>query len=303
MEEEKNYLVTFNENDECITVIDEQAKDGFPIDLHSIISITINEFGDLVICTNDLDESNAEHDYVFKLDIELAQEIVANFTAWKNGGALKIETVRMDVRCPNDDENRKRIAQRMKEIINDNYEHEKTIENLRSISATHREGIKQNNELLKKLSDEYDEEFINRAKECIIERDYENSEIRYRDPDTGEVVDSKKMSADEKQTSLDDILPEEVTINTPEESVITESDKAMWWDFAVNYERADGSNFMKPGITEKRLTKIQPAMYESPKFIALIQKFKEAPENEMEDCLKEFAEIAYGLMIDSGLIK
>ena len=301
-EEPKNYLVTFNENDECITVIDEANNDGFPIDLHSIESIIANGFGGLIIKANvQIDEVNTEHLYIFNLKGELARELVEKFTAWKNNGTPKPETRHIDVRCPNDEENKVRIADKMVKLNKENYTHEMEIKDLNSRASSHREGIKQNNEKLKALADEYEAEFINRAKECYVIKDYDNSEIRYIDPDNGDIVESAKMTAKDKQTTMDDILPE--TVPATETDEVTDNDKTMWWDFSVSYENADGTNFMKPGMTEKRLAKIQPAMYESPKFIALVGKFNEAHENEIENCLKEFVEIAYGLMIDSGLIK
>ena len=296
--ESGNVKLTFNENDECIAVIDEVNNDGFPIDLNSIKSITVNETGKLEIDTL-LQIDGEENNQFYIYDVENSQELVEKFTAWKNKG--KPETRHIDVRCANDEENKVRIADKMVKLNKENYTHEMEIKDLNSHASSHREGIKQNNERLKALADEYEAEFINRTKACYVIKDYENSEIRYIDPDTGEIVESAKMTAKDKQTTMDDILPE--TVPATETDEVTDNDKTMWWDFSVSYENADGTNFMKPGMTEKRLTKIQPAMYDSPKFIALVSKFNEAHENEIENYLKEFVEIAYGLMIDSALIK
>ncbi len=303
-EKKAKVQLTFNENDECIAVIDSEVDNSYPIDLNSIEKMSYD--GEYI--TFHLNEDIELPDYNYSMEQEDAEELIYKFENWKANGTPKVETRQLDVQCPNDDDNRIRIAERMKELNKNNYHHEMEIKDLNSHASSHREGIKQNNELLKKLCDEYEAEFVNRTKACIVVRDYENSEIRYLDPDTGEVVESAAMTASDKQTSLDDILPEKEISDVAEDSTIDDNRslfklKETWWDFATNYENADGTNFNKPGMTEKRYEKIKTVMFDSPKYIHLVQKFDIAEPNEIETLLKEFVEIAYGLMIDNGLIK
>lgn len=319
-----NIELTFDEKKECIYVLDTEINDGYEIDLNSIghednIEYFPNPENDgtgilqIVLSTED---GTSSLTYTYPISNEKANELHTKYVDWKNG-KNKPDIRNYDVRCLNDDENRKRLAERMKELVNFNFEHEKAIDNARSISSSHRESIKQNNEKLKELADEYDAEYVNRNRECLVVKDFEFGEIKLCHPETGEVFETRAMTNQDRQQQLEfeqgdrvqgsgDSEEGECVETTGEQDIDLPE---QWWDFFTDPLKdsahvVDVRQYYKDGLTDKRMLKIKPAFISDPRYLELLKKLDTTTsDSDLNACAKNFYQIAYGIMIDTGLVK
>lgn len=330
-----NIELYFDEATECIRVVDEDVNDGYEIDLKSITAIyTETDIDDFVVpdvnkngvftmlkieCQFEGKEDPSSFKYL--LSEEKCEEIFQKWHNWTLGiNQNKPETKYLDVHCLNDDENRKRIAGLIMELINDNFDHESAIENIRSISSSHRENIKQNNERLKQLRDEYEAEFVNRHRECLVVKNFEQGVIQFTHPETGEVFETREMTLSDRQQQLEfekKESGEQVTEDGEQGSgdrvqgTGSEEVKAeIWWEFFIDplkdsAHAVDVRQYYKNGLTDKRMKKIKPAMINDPRYLELVKDLNKPSINDeqLNACAKKFYEIAYGLMIDTGIVK
>lgn len=277
------------------------------IDIESLTKVEINDNGLLeVYFTID----NEEQYELYDIDEETAKDLVRQFGELKNSnGNGKPETVNMEVKCPNDADNKERIAKEITHLINDNSYCEDELDNLKSTSASYRERIKQNNKKLQELSDDYNAEYINRGKECIIEKDYENAEIRFRDPDSGEIVETRKMSMDERQTRLEldylKIKDEEPATDGYAENNLR-NEKETWWEFFTDFLKDESHEVnvrqhLKDGITEKRTLKLHDEIMEDKRFENILVQCRAAKnDDDLNECTRLFYELVRGILIDKG---
>lgn len=73
---------------------------------------------------------------------------------------------------------------------------------------------------IRKAASLYKDRYEMRDIECIVERDYETGEIRYRRTDTYEVAARDKMTMGERQRRIDDMLPPNNPLALTDEEII-----------------------------------------------------------------------------------
>lgn len=75
----------------------------------------------------------------------------------------------------------------------------------KSAMASFKDRVEQCNLELKHAATCYHDGYEMRDIECLVEKDFDGGVVRYIRTDTGEVARVKKMSAEERQTHVDDV--------------------------------------------------------------------------------------------------
>jgi hypothetical protein len=298
-----------DEENEFIEVFDEGVDDGYAINLDNIQFIDTNGFGHLVI-TAKKPGGDETAEYVFIVGDDQANEIMGKWSNWYQNKEDKPETVNMEIQVKNNDENRLRIGEQLTGVVGDIEEYEAELDDLRRQTKSINEKVKAAHEKLIELKRDYRADYINRAMECIIQRDYEAGIIRFLDPATAEVLESRKMTLEEKQASMEfdetekkeqeaeEITEQDSNEETEENEGIDLGKKEAFWNaLTADYFK----KFWDDDINEEVLKKLKPIIMEEKSFEVLI---KDASRNEYldDDAGQRFYDLCLDIMLEKEMI-
>jgi len=99
----------------------------------------------------------------------------------------------------------------------------------KAVATRYKERIESVQGEIRKAASLYKDRYEMRDIECVVERDYETGEIRYRRTDNHQVTARDKMTMGERQRKIDDMLPpkKQEDEKTDEEIVLIQEIKQM----------------------------------------------------------------------------